>query len=32
MAFLSTAKRKEPDEVILKVSYIEAMEKVLGIE
>ena len=32
MAFLSTAKHKEPDEVTLKASYVEAMEKVLGIE
>ena len=32
MAFLSTAKRKEPDEVTLKVSYVEAMEKVVSIE
>jgi len=32
MAFLSTAKWKEPDEVTLKVLYVEAMEKVLGIE
>jgi hypothetical protein len=31
-AFLSTAKRKEPDEVTLKVSYVEAMEKVFAIE
>ncbi len=32
MAFLSSAKQKEPDEVVLKVSYVEAMEKVLAIE
>jgi hypothetical protein len=32
MAFLSTAKQKEPDEVTLKVSYVESMEKVLAIE
>jgi hypothetical protein len=32
MAFLSTAKRKEPDEVTLKFSYVEAMEKVFSIE
>ena len=32
MAFLSSAKQKEPDEVMLKVSYVEAMEKVLAIE
>ncbi len=32
MAFLSTAKQKEPDGVTLKVSYVEAMEKVLAIE
>ncbi len=32
MAFLSAAKQKEPDNVALKVSYIEAMEKVLAIE
>ncbi len=29
MAFLSSAKQKEPDEVVLKVSYIEAMERFL---
>lgn len=30
--FLSVAKRKEPEEITLKVSYVEALEKVLMIE
>ena len=29
LRFLFTAKRKEPDEVTLKVLYVESMEKVL---
>lgn len=32
IAFLSIAKRKEPDETSLKVSYVEALEKVFAIE
>jgi len=32
MTFLSMAKRKEPEEVTLKVSYVEAMEKVFAIQ
>ncbi len=32
VAFLSTAKRKEPEEIMLKVSYIEALETVFSIE
>ena len=31
-AFLSVAKRKEPEEMTLKVSYVEAMEKLYKIE
>jgi hypothetical protein len=31
-AFLSLAKRKEPKETTLKVSYVEALEKVFMIE
>jgi hypothetical protein len=30
--FLSVAKRKEPEETTLKVSYVEALEKVYMIE
>ena len=30
--FLSCAKRKEPEEITLKVSYVEALEKVSMIE
>ena len=30
--FLSVAKRKEPEETTLKVSYVEALEKVFMIE
>ncbi len=29
MAFLSAAKQKEPDDVMLKVSYVEAMKRFL---
>jgi hypothetical protein len=32
ISFLSIAKRKEPDETSLKVSYVEALEKVFAIE
>jgi hypothetical protein len=32
MTFLSTARRKEPEEITLKVSYVEALEKVYSIE
>jgi hypothetical protein len=32
VAFLSTAKRKEPEEIMLKVSYVEALETVFSIE
>jgi hypothetical protein len=32
VAFLSTAKRKEPEEITLKVSYVEALETVFSIE
>jgi hypothetical protein len=31
MDFLSTAKRKEPDELTLKVSYVEALENFFAI-
>src|SRR5579863_1893533 len=31
MTFLSTAKRKEPDELTLKVSYVEALENFFAI-
>ena len=32
VAFLSVAKRKEPEEITLKVSYVEALEKYHAIE
>jgi len=31
MDFLSTAKRKEPDELTLKVSYVDALENFFAI-
>jgi hypothetical protein len=30
--FLSVAKRKEPDEITLKVSYVDALEKLFTLE
>lgn len=30
--FLSVAKRKEPEEITVKVSYVEALEKLFAIE
>jgi hypothetical protein len=32
VAFLSTAKRKEPEEITLKVSYVEALETVFSVK
>lgn len=32
VAFLSAAKRKEPEEITLKVSYVEALETVYSIK
>jgi hypothetical protein len=32
VVFLSAAKRKEPEEITLKVSYVEALENVFSIE